>query len=600
MTATLPPAAPQPLDHRVARLCVGPETPLSTLLVVQERAPSRGLPGGIVLVVDDEGRLLGTVTDGDVRRALMAEGRLDLSAREVMRPDPITFPAGTSMSDLLMLLPAELGRRGRRSQRFLGKIVLVDESRRPERVLDYHQLWEQRVATHRHVVVLGTGYVGLTLALVLADVGFAVTGYDVDEDRVAALCAGRSHVHEVGIDELLMSNLDDRLVFSSAIPDDGDVFVIAVGTPVVRELGRSVPDLCDLERAAAAVAAHLTPGALVVLRSTVPIGTTRQVVMPILERGSGLAAGSDFHLAFAPERTSEGAALHELRSLPQLIGGIDTDSTEAAAALFRELTPTLVRMESPEAAELAKLVNNSFRDLVFAFSNEVAQLAAPFDFDVVEAIRAANRGYPRDPVPLPSPGVGGPCLTKDPYILASVGARSGATSTLSEAGRSVNESMESFVVDSVLRHVDLHRPSREEVTVLACGLAFKGHPETGDVRSSTGVSIARRLAAHVGRVLAHDPVASAEDLADVGLEACSFEEAVPVADVVLFLNNHDHYRRLDIVNVVRRMRSPALVFDGWHLFHPEDALRGGPAVYMGLGFSRSSAGTKVLHLGFAR
>ncbi len=576
------------VDTRVGPVCVGPEAPLREVLALQDEAPARGLPTGIALVVDETGVLLGTVTDGDVRRALLTYGTADLHASQVMRPDPITFPDCTTMGEILKLLPAELARRDRRSRRFLGKVVLVDDTGRATRIVDYHELWEQRVATHRHIVVLGMGYVGLTLALALADVGFGVTGVDVDVDRIADLNAGVSHVHELGLPDLLRSHGGERLAFLPSVPDGGDVFVIAVGTPIAKGPDGALPDLTYLELAAEAVGRKLGPGGLVVLRSTVPIGTTRTVVVPILERASGLRAATDFHVAFAPERTSEGLALHELRSLPQLIGGMNDDSTEATAALFRELTPTLVRMESLEAAELAKLVNNSFRDLVFSFSNQVTQIAAPFGFDVVEAIRAANRGYPRDPVPLPSPGVGGPCLTKDPYILASSAARSNIDVTLFEQGRTVNESMEGFVVDSLLKHIDMHRPSRHEVKVIACGLSFKGHPETGDVRDSTGVGIARRLTQHVGCVLGHDPVASPAQIAAFGIEPCDFDEAIEGADVVLFLNNHLWYQRLDVSGVIGRMAKPAILFDGWHLFRPEDVVRTGPAVYAGLGFSRTS------------
>lgn len=573
---------------RLDPLLVSPASSLRDVLLQQDAASGRGLPTGIALVVDDAGTLRGTITDGDVRRALLEHGTAELTAAHVMRRDPITFPDGTSVGEILKLLPVELARRGRRSQRYLGKIVLVDDLGRPTRVLDQQQVWEQRVATHRHVVVVGMGYVGLTLALALADVGFGVTGVDVDAARVRDLAAGRSHVHEVGLPELLRSLVDRQLSFSSDVPDDGDVFVVAVGTPVVRDAVSSTPDLRYLEEAVESIGDKLSPGALVVLRSTVPIGTTRDVVVPLLERRSGLRVGTDFHVAFAPERTSEGLALQELRSLPQLIGGIDADSTEATAALFRELTPTIVRMESVEAAELAKLVNNSFRDLVFSFSNQVVQLAAPFGFDVVEAIAAANRGYPRNPVPLPSPGVGGPCLTKDPYILASAATRGDVGPTLFELGRAVNESMEGFVVDALLKHIDRVRPDRGSVTVLACGLSFKGHPETGDLRDSTGVAIATLLRHHVGQVLCHDPVAPPDAIAALGFEPRDFRDALPEADVVLFLNNHRWYQRLDVAEVVATLRPMPVVFDGWHLFRPDDALRGGPAVYVGLGFARSS------------
>lgn len=575
----------------IGPLLVGPSTTLLDVLATHHGAAARDLPAGIALVVDQDGRLVGTLTDGDVRRALLDGRTLDTAAGAVMQGDPILFDDELSYRQILAALPAELERRGRRSRRFLGKIILIDGERRPTRVLDYHQLWEQRVATHRHVAVVGLGYVGLTLGLVLAEEGFAVTGVDIDASVVADLRAGRPHVHELGLPELLREQLAGNFLLATAVPPHADVFVIAVGTPVRVVDGQRTPTLDHLVAATEAVAAVLRPGGLVILRSTVPLGTTRSVVVPILERRTGLRAGRDFHVAFAPERTAEGRALRELRELPQIIGGINDDSTEATAALFRELCPTIVRMESVEAAELAKLVNNSFRDLIFAFSNQVVQVAAPYDFDVVEAIRAANRAYPRDPVPLPSPGVGGPCLTKDPYILASAGPQAGLATTLFEAGRAVNESMVDFVAATILKHLEAAGKDAEQATVLLCGIAFKGQPETGDVRDSTAVALAERLRPRVARLLAHDPAVPGEVLGAYGLEPVATPlEGAAMADAVLFCNNHVSYGRLDVFELVRAISPPAVVFDGWHLFRADDVLAAAPATYIGLGFARSSAG----------
>jgi UDP-N-acetyl-D-mannosaminuronic acid dehydrogenase len=575
-----------PDTSNIAALCVTEKAPLSEVLERQAQATQLGLPAGIALVVDGEKRLIGAITDGDVRRALLKHKRLDLSAGEAMTRNPIAFAEGTSYRKILRGLPGELEQRGRRSRRFLGKIILVDEARRPTRVLDYHELWEQRVATHRHVVVVGLGYVGLTLALELAREGIRVTGVDADQSRVDQLGKGQSYVHEIGLPELLREQLGKTFTAQTTLPDDGDVFIISVGTPVDGTTHK--PILSYLEGASREVGKRLRRGSLVVLRSTVPVGCTRDVVLPLLEQASGLFAERDFHLAFAPERTAEGKALSELRSLPQIIGGLGEDSVEATAALFRELSPTLVRVESLEAAELIKLINNSFRDLVFAFANQMVQLAQPFNLDVVELIRAANRDYPRDRVPLPSPGVGGPCLTKDPYILASVAERAGLTTTLAASGRAANEAMHGLVADALCDRLVRLGKDPKKARVVLCGLAFKGHPETGDLRNSTSLEIAERLRPRVGQLVGHDPVATADEIRAFGLEPVSLPAGFAGADAVVFLNNHRAYEKLDVYAMVRALRGPGIVYDGWHAFSPDDVLAACPSVYMGLGFVRSS------------
>lgn len=574
-----------PRTAALARLCVPRSAPLLEVLERQAQATSHGLPAGITLVVDEQGVLEGTITDGDVRRALVGKKTLELNAREVMNPQPIVFSDALSYRAVLEQLPVELERRGRRARSFLGKIVLIDEQRRPTRVLDYHELWEQRVATHRHVAVLGLGYVGLTLALELAKEGFQVTGVETDQTKVDALNAGHSHVHEIGLPELLREQVGKRFRVAAQVPEGADVFIVAVGTPVG---GDHRPDLSFIESASKAIAKVMRRGALVVLRSTVPVGTTRRVVAPLLEQLTGMIAGRDYHLAFAPERTVEGKALQELRSLPQIIGGINDDSVEATAALFRELTPTQVRVASVEAAELVKLVNNSFRDLIFAFSNEVVRLAAQFNLDATEVIRAANRGYPRDPVPLPSPGVGGPCLTKDPWILATLAEGAKIDVPLMAHGRQVNEAMHAFVADEVVKGLERLGKNPKTASVLVCGLAFKGQPETGDLRNSTPVEIAKLLQSRVGQVLGFDPVATAEEIRAIGIEPVDIPKGFAGRDAVLILNNHPRMQKLDVFSTVRALKGPGLVYDAWRVLNPDDVLQAAPSLFMGLGFMRSS------------
>ncbi len=540
-------------------------------------------------MLDNNGVLVGTITDGDIRRAYIEHKSFDLKAREVMRENPIAFQENSSYQDILDKLPQALSQRKRGGNKFLSKIILVDENKTPVKVLNYHQLWEQRVATHRHVVVIGLGYVGLTLALVLADEGFLVTGVDIDQKRVEALNRGESYVHEVGLPEMLREQSQKNFRASTQMPEDGDVYIISVGTPVKKDaFGKTILINDYLKDASELIGRHIKPGNLVILRSTVPIGTSREFVAPIIESESGLVAGRDFHLSFAPERTAEGKAIQELRELPQMVGGINPESVEATVALFRELTPTIVRVDSLEAAEMAKLVNNTFRDVVFSYANHIAQIASHFNIDVVSTINAANKGYPRDRVPLPSPGVGGPCLTKDPYIFATVADKLDFDTTLFEQGRKINESMHDFVANSVLEQLRLNGKNPKEANILVCGLAFKGYPETGDIRNSTSIEILELLRDKVKSIAGHDPVASAEEIKEFNIEPVTIPEGFAGKDAILFLNNHRSYARLDIYEMVRSMNEKPIIYDGWHLFRYQEILHAAPSTYMGISFTHSS------------
>jgi nucleotide sugar dehydrogenase len=424
----------------------------------------------------------------------------------------------------------------------------------------------------------------------MADAGFMVTGVDVDTQRIQQLNKGQSYIHEIGLQDLLKEQINKNLFVTTQVPADGDVYIISVGTPVETSTDgtQKGPVLKYLESACAAIGAQLKRGNLVVLRSTVPIGTCRNFVKQQLEQHSGLTCGIDFHLSFAPERTAEGKALKELRSLPQIIGGFNNDSLEATAAIFRDLTPTIIKVESLEAAEMAKLINNTYRDYIFAYANQMAKVASQFNMNIHDIIRAANEGYPRDPVPYPSPGVGGPCLTKDPHIFASVADHYQLDKNLFLNGRSINESMHAHVAESVLNQLRLNHKDLKTARVVVCGLAFKGNPETGDIRNSSAIDIVQLLKAHIPVVYGYDMVADTQEMIDCGVVPVSIEDAFEKADAVLFLNNHKSFEKLNVFDMVRSMNQHPIVYDGWNLFRADDILSAKPCTYMGISFTRSS------------
>jgi nucleotide sugar dehydrogenase len=573
----------------VTDLYCKPDQMLSVVFEIFEKASMKDLPVGIALVVNENNQLIGTVTDGDIRRCIGRNGTHKIKIGDCMQNDPIYFNDGTSLSEIINRIPAALSQRKRKSQQFLNKIVLVDKNRVPTRVLEYHQLWEQKFANHRHLVVVGLGYVGLTMALVMADAGYRVTGVEQDISKVQLLLEEKSYIHELGLESLLRTQLLKRFFPVTEMPDDGDVFIISVGTPVIEASnGRKLPTLEFLEDACKKIGTKLKTGNLIVLRSTVPIGTCRNFVSKKLEEASGLTCGIDFHLAFAPERTAEGKALKELRSLPQIIGGYNTDSLEATVAIFKEVTPTIVRVESMEAAEMAKLMNNTYRDYIFAYANNMARIASDFNINIHEVISAANRGYPRDPIPLPSPGVGGPCLTKDAHIFASNTDAASLDPAFIIQSRKANELMHSHVAARVIEALKNAGKNISECRILLCGIAFKGNPETGDIRNSSALEIYNILKNTNCQIFGFDPVASYSDIEKEGIIPLNIENAFINADAALFLNNHKQFEKLDLTQLVGQMAEKPVIFDGWNLFRKDEILAIRPCAYVGLSYVEQS------------
>ncbi|MEC3976886.1 nucleotide sugar dehydrogenase [Amycolatopsis sp. H20-H5] len=408
-----------------------------------------------------------------------------------------------------------------------------------------------------HVAVIGLGYVGLTLALSLARVGIPVIGVEANPRTRAELRAGRTVLFEPGVAELLETLPADRFTVTDRLPDTPlRAIIICVGTlvdPATRQL-----DMGPLDAATAHAAEHVSADTLVVVRSTVPVGTTRRVVLAKMLEYTGKPL-----LAFCPERTIQGQALAELASLPQVIGALDDESLELARALFAPLAADHSLVSSLEAAEMTKLICNSHTDLIYGFGNEIANIAESLDLDAGEIIAAANLRYPRPD--LSKPGfVGGSCLTKDPYLLMQSAEAAGARTPMIAAARSVNEQVPRAAVEQVLAALTATGCAHRDAKVLVCGIAYKGHPETDDVRGSAAIEVAELLRHRVAVLAGHDYVVAPERIAELGYRPVTLEEGMTDADAVLLLVDHPSYpKEIDTEAVRSRMRLPAVVFDMW-------------------------------------
>jgi UDP-N-acetyl-D-mannosaminuronic acid dehydrogenase len=426
------------------------------------------------------------------------------------------------------------------------------------------------------VGVVGLGYVGLTLAVVLARRGVTVHGVDVSPRVLESLAAGRPHLFEPGVEEGLRELLGERLHVGAALPERAvEAAILCVSTPVSPEA--RAPVLDNLRAAARHVAERCAPGTLVVVRSTVPVGATRGVVLPELARRWGRA-----RLAFAPERTIQGQALRELEELPQVVGGLDAEGREAAAALFARITSRIVRVSSLEAAELVKLVNNCHTDLIYAYGNEVALLAERWGLDPLEVIRAANLDYPRPD--LSRPGyVGGGCLSKDPYILLAAARDAGAEPWLIGQARALNEHVPVHAAERVVSLIRETRGSTEGARLSVLGWAYKGWPPTDDMRGAPVLPMLPIFRAAGLALSGHDYLVASAVIRELGAMPVSAEAAFDGADAVLLVTNHPEYAKLDLPRLLARLRRPAVVYDSWRLLD-EDTVRQAGVRYAGIGY----------------
>jgi UDP-N-acetyl-D-glucosamine dehydrogenase len=380
------------------------------------------------------------------------------------------------------------------------------------------------------VGVIGLGYVGLPLAVAFAEAGHDVVCFDVDAAKVEALKAGRSYVEDVG-DEVL-APLRDQLHPTTGPAELGNcgAVVICVPTPLI---GDREPDLSFLESAAATLAAELRADQLVVLESTTYPGTTRERLAPILE-GSGLLAGSDFHLAFSPERIDPGRTDFTVRTTPKLVGGVSPDSTERAKQLYEEICDEVVVLSSPEAAELAKLLENVFRSVNIAFVNELAQLCDRLGIDVWEVIDAASTkpfGFMRFE---PGPGMGGHCLPIDPFYLAFKAREADFNPEFIELAGRVNQAQPAYCVERIERALAGAGKGVANSRVLVLGASYKGG--VGDTRESPALKIIGRLQDLGAEVSYNDPFVP--ELPGHGLASVDLDDGLAETDLAAIVTAH--------------------------------------------------------------
>lgn len=395
------------------------------------------------------------------------------------------------------------------------------------------------------IVIIGLGHVGLTLGLALADVGFTVYGFDIKQDVRERTRTKTPHFKEKGLPELLESHVGKRFTVVDSLVGlpTSCVYFVTVGTPFKRD---NTPDYTYIQSAAEDIGSVLKKGDIVILRSTVPLGTTRDVVTPLLEKRSGLRAGTDFDVAFAPERTVEGNAFEELRVLPQIIAGFNEKSRIRTEAIFRPLAEKLVLLDTLEEAEIVKLINNTYRETVFAFANQVSMLSRAWKLDTKKVIKAANEGYARSQVPFPSPGVGGYCLTKDAYLFMESARKRQVDTRLLAAVRENTSTMLDVMARDIRAFARAHAGKRQ-IRIGILGFAFKGKPATSDVRGSTTAALLKRFNYERDTFVfvGYDPQVESDVVQSMGAEPKnSIEEVIQGSDMVIIMNNNTAFAEI--------------------------------------------------------
>ena len=399
------------------------------------------------------------------------------------------------------------------------------------------------------IAVIGLGYIGLPTAIMFANSGYKVIGYEIREDIVEKINSGKAHIVEPEIDELLAKAVKSGNLRATSNPSEitgKDVYIICVQTPLRDD---KTPNLSYLESAVRTVANAMKKGSLVVIESTVPPLTTLKMSR-LIEELTGFKAGRDFYMVHAPERVMPGRIFKELVYNSRIFGGITPESAEKAEKLYRAFVKGQMFKTNSTVSEVVKLMENTFRDVNIALANEFAFLAHQYGINVFEAIELANT-HPRVRIHIPSIGVGGHCLPKDPHLLVWPAKEDFGLIILA---REINDSMPLFTKDLLFSALKEMNVPLEEAVIAVLGMAYKGNSD--DTRNSPALAFVEAIKDDVGEVRTYDPY--------VGGNVGSVEEAVEDADAVVIATDHSAFKSLDWEALGKLMRTRILV-DGRHI-----------------------------------
>ena len=427
--------------------------------------------------------------------------------------------------------------------------------------------------------VIGLGQVGLPTALTFCQEGFSVIGHDVNPDLLNLLERGKSPLEESGLENLLQSainqntfHLDSNL---KSTVTNSDVLIICVATPITADIR---PNLSALENVCKSISEMSLEGKLILIESSIPPNTFKEIVMPII--GKNHVIGKNCWAAFVPERFAPGQAISEIRKISRVIGKMDSDSGELAKDLYQNIVDSQILITSVEVAEISKLVENTYRDVNVAFANEIGLICENYGIDVEELRKVCNT-HPRVNLLTPGPGVGGPCLPKDPYLLLNPSGKNTIQSNIIMHSRKINDKMPLHVIELVEKGLKEKNKKITHSTIAVLGVTYKAN--VSDTRFAPASQIIPNLLKKGARVLVYDPF-SKENFG--GISISDVWKAISDSDLILVLTDHLEFKSLDLEKIKEKMKDPVIV-DCRRIFDSSKAEKLG-ITYLGIGYYTKS------------
>ena len=438
-----------------------------------------------------------------------------------------------------------------------------------------------KIKNHKaRICVIGLGQVGLPTALIFSKKGYSVLGYDINKDLLNLLLQRKSPFEEAGLKKLISNciqsgkfepngNLKECIEVS-------DIIIVCVAIPTTNEIK---PNLSFLENACKSLSELKLDGKLIIIESSIPPGSFKDFVLPIITKKSKL--GKQFWAVYVPERLSPGQALNEIQATPRIIGSEDKDSGALAKLLYQNIVNSTIFITNSKVAELSKLVENSYRDVNIAFANEISIICEKYGIDFAELVKVCN-SHPRVNLLMAGPGVGGPCLPKDPYLLLNPIGSAKIESRIILESRKINDHMPHHVSSLVKTALQSQGKTLEKCTIIILGTAYKGN--VSDTRFSPSEEIIKDLKQQNCEVLVYDPLS---DETFGGKKIDDFNiDTVKSCDAVVVVTDHDKFKNFDL-KLFQNMKKKPIVVDTKRIFDSKKAEELG-INYISVGYNKGS------------
>lgn len=534
---------------------------------------------GIAIIINEKNKIDGVVTDGDFRRAYIKGINFNKNIRDLMISDPILININTPNHKVENIVNRKINKL-KRLKYGIRHVIFVDSKKQFVKIEYYENLQNVKKFLNK-IAIFGLGYVGLTLAAHISNREYNVIGIEKNLKILENLNKNKIHVFEPGLKDFIKLNkYSNFLKFENKLYENADIYIITVGTPIKNKM----VETNSIKNVVINICKYLKKNDQIMLRSTVEVGTTRNLIIPLIFKLTKLKAGEDYNISFVPERTAEGVALKELKSIPQIVGGYSKECVKKSSDFWGNFSSSVVQVKSIEEAELIKLANNTFRDLSFSFSNELGLICQKYNINAFDLINSANSGYKRNQIPSPSPGVGGYCLTKDPLIYSKTAQKNNLKFNLGEISRKVNDRSVKEIFNLIRKFSKFLKLELKSLNILIVGVAFKGVPENNDTRDSIAIKIKDLLSPKVNKIYAWDAIINKKDLISLGFK--NYNSIINVSnnvDVVLILNNNPK----NFKNLFLKIKSKnKLIYDGWSLFNSQEVEKIKKLSYSTIGYEK--------------